>query len=198
MISTDLCEQVYITFLKAWWKAKGDTTYPGYTNWLPPKYAQTTNAHAWPQEAYDLAAFPDPHSHPTFLLYLYGDCSEYIATVAYRMPKEDQYSLLNAFFKPYYSLLPHYDEDSEECVPLAFLATSWRFDEFSGNGSYCNFQIGIDQADKHVQALQAGLPEKGLWFAGEHTAPLEEMGTATGAYLSGERVAKQIIDKYLL
>jgi hypothetical protein len=36
----------------------------------------------------------------------------------------------------------------------------------------------------------------GLWFAGEHTAPFLHMGTATGAYVAGEEVAKRICDIY--
>ena len=37
---------------------------------------------------------------------------------------------------------------------------------------------------------------KGLWFAGEHTAPFAAMGTTTGAYWSGERVARGIGHMY--
>jgi hypothetical protein len=129
-------------------------------------------------------------------LYLYGDCSKYIATLRHTRTKEEQYTLFDAFFRPYYSRLPHYNEAAVECKPVAFLATAWRFDEFSGYGSYCNFQVGIEKADEHVRALQTGLPELGIWFAGEHTAPLEEMGTATGAYLSGKRAGEHIVKRY--
>ncbi|KAF2186549.1 FAD/NAD(P)-binding domain-containing protein [Zopfia rhizophila CBS 207.26] len=197
-ISVGHLEKVYITFPKAWWKAAREDEYPGYTNWICPKYASDTNPDGWPQEAYDLAAFPEPHSHPTLLLYLYGDCSAHISNLVYTLPKDKQYPALDAFFKPYYSKLPRYDDVAEDCRPKAFLATAWRFDELSGNGSYCNFQVGIENADKHVEALQLGLPDRGIWFAGEHTAPLEEMGTVAGAYLSGERAARRILEQYSL
>lgn len=129
-------------------------------------------------------------------MYLYGDCSAYIANLVHTLPKDKQRLALDTFFRPYYSKLPNYDADSEECRPKAILATAWRFDELSGNGSYCNFQVGIDNADKHIEALQEGLPERGLWFAGEHAAPLEEMGTVAGAYISGERTAKRILEHF--
>jgi len=129
-------------------------------------------------------------------MYLYGDCSAYISGLVHKLPKEELHLALDAFFKPYYSKLPNYEAEAAECKPKAILATAWRFDEFSGYGSYCNFQIGIDNADKHVQALQTGLRDRGIWFAGEHVAPLEEMGTVAGAYLSGEQAAKSILQQF--
>lgn len=110
------------------------------------------------------------------------------------MPKDELRLALDAFFKPYYCKLPNYDEIN--CRPLEILATAWRFDELSGYGSYCNFQVGIDNADKHVEALQSGLPQRRIWFAGEHVAPLEEMGSVAGAYMSGERTAKLIVEHF--
>jgi monoamine oxidase len=195
-ISVGHLEKVYITFPTAWWKAGREDEYPGYTNWIRPKYAQETNPDGWPQEAYDLAAFSEPHSHPTLLMYLYGDCSAHISTLVHKLPKEEQYHALTTFFKPYYSKLPNYEADAEDCRPTAILASAWRFDEFSGYGSYCNFQVGIDNADKHVEALQLGLPDRRVWFAGEHVAPMEEMGTVAGAYLSGERAAERVMQQY--
>jgi hypothetical protein len=129
-------------------------------------------------------------------MYLYGDCSAHISNLVHTLPKDKLRLTLDAFFKPYYSKLPNYDEGSENCKPRAILATAWRFDEFSGNGSYCNFQVGIDNADKHVEALQSGLPQRCIWFAGEHVAPLEEMGTVAGAYISGERTARRILERF--
>ena len=48
-------------------------------------------------------------------------------------------------------------------------------------------------ADGDVEALRHGCPERRLWFAGEHAAPFDELGTATGAYLSGEGAAKSVV-----
>jgi len=69
-------------------------------------------------------------------------------------------------------------------------------DELSGYGSYSNFQVGITDADGDVQSMRHGVPERRLWFAGEHTAPFDECGTAAGAYLSGEGVAHRILETY--
>ena len=50
--------------------------------------------------------------------------------------------------------------------------------------------------DKDIEALRSGCPERGIWFAGEHTAPFVALGTVTGAWLSGEGVAKRVLDVY--
>jgi len=52
----------------------------------------------------------------------------------------------------------------------------------------------MTKADRDVEVLRQGFPEGRLWFAREHTASLEEMDTATGAYLLGERAARQVVE----
>ena len=50
-----------------------------------------------------------------------------------------------------------------------------------------------------VEALQSGGgfgEEKGIWFIGVHTASPAVMGTTTGAYISGERGAHRICEKW--
>lgn len=110
--------------------------------------------------------------------------------------EEEQYTLLNEFFNPYYSLLQHYSKDNPDCKPKAILSTEWQKDPLSGYGSYCNFQVGVKDADEDVKAMRHGVPERRLWFAGEHTAPFQELGTVAGAYLSGEAVALRILEMY--
>jgi len=44
--------------------------------------------------------------------------------------------------------------------------------------------------------MRKGVPEKGLWFAGEHTAPFVALGTVTGAWWAGEGVGKRIVRAY--
>lgn len=97
---------------------------------------------------------------------------------------------LQSFFEPYYSRLPGY---SEACAPVRFLATEWCNDEFAGNGSYSNFQVGMTDAAHDVEAIRHGMPEQHIYFAGEHTAPFDGLGTVAGAYTSGENIAKRII-----
>lgn len=111
---------------------------------------------------------------------------------------EEHYALLDDFFHPYYSLLPNFAADDENCKPKAILSTDWQDDELSGYGSYCNFQVGIKDADEDVKIIRHGVPDQRLWFAGEYTAPFEELGTAAGAYMSGEAVALRIVDQYLV
>lgn len=47
--------------------------------------------------------------------------------------------------------------------------------------------------DDCFRTLRRGLPERGIWFAGEHTAPFFALGTSTGAYWSGESAATRLI-----
>ena len=141
-------------------------------------------------------------------------------------PTSPKYQLLLAdFFQPYIARLPNYDPTSPDCKPSGILSTNWQNDELAGWGSYTNFQIskapsskkrnangvsleyGVADAeegegeeevrlDKDIEALRGGCPDRGLWFAGEHTAPFVALGTVTGAYWSGEAVGRRIAAAY--
>lgn len=52
------------------------------------------------------------------------------------------------------------------------------------------------ELDKDIEALRAGMPDRGVWLAGEHTAPFVALGTVTGAWWSGEAVARRIAAAY--
>lgn len=53
--------------------------------------------------------------------------------------------------------------------------------------------MGLEKGDEDVEVMRKGMPEQGVWLAGEHTGPFVALGTATGAYWSGEGVAKRIL-----
>lgn len=76
---------------------------------------------------------------------------------------------------PYISLLPNYEATNPQCVIEKILSTEWQKDELSGYGSYCNFQVGVRDASGDVDAMRRGVPERRLWFAGEHCAPFDEV-----------------------
>ena len=103
---------------------------------------------------------------------------------------------LTKLFRPYFSLLPHYEEGSEDCKPVSLLATNWVDDDLAGNGSYSTFRTGLKEGDKDIEIMREGLPDRSLWFAGEHTAPFVALGTVTGAYWSGEAVGNRIAEAY--
>lgn len=105
-------------------------------------------------------------------------------------------SCLLDYFKPYYSRLPNYSPENEKCQPINVFATDWLHDDLAGNGSYSNFQVGLTDGDGDVKAMREGVPDKGLWFAGEHTAAFAALGTSTGAYWSGEAVGRRIAQKF--
>jgi hypothetical protein len=173
--------------------ATSTTSYPGFTHYLSPNYALPTNPEKWDQQAMNLSALPSPSSHPTFLFYIYGPCSTHIASLA-SLPQPLRDEKLTAFLNPYISLLPNYSPSNPHCTPKAIFATAWAGDELAGYGSYANFQTGLEDGDKHVEAMRKGMPERGIWIAGEHTAPFVALGTATGAYWSGEKVALRILE----
>ena len=198
-ISLSQLEKVFITFPRVFWtKDPEANAFPCYTNWLTPEYATDTNPRGWPQEIWDLSTFREPNNHPTILFYVYGDCSRHIVSKIHGKSKAEKTCLVEEFFRPYYSRLPGYSPDDPDCKPKAILATEWLKDELSGFGSYCNFQVGIEEADKDVLAIREGCPDRRLWFCGEHAAPFEECGTVAGAYLSGESIGKKIAAVYEL
>ncbi|TID18388.1 FAD/NAD(P)-binding domain-containing protein [Venturia nashicola] len=172
--------------------------YPGFTNFLAPHYAKSTNPSSWQQEALNLAAMPQNSAHPTLLFYTAGQTSKHIASLltTHASSPFNLHAALWSFFHPYISLLPNYSALNPDCKPIDILATGWANDEFAGYGSYTNFPTGLERGDQDVLALREGVPERGVWFAGEHTAPFVALGTVTGAYWAGEGVGRRILDGY--
>jgi hypothetical protein len=173
--------------------------YPGFTHWTSPRYAQSTNPSHWNQEAVNLAALPSPTAHPTLLFYTFGPTSLHLASLLSQYPSPshpEAQKLLTEFFTPYFSRLPNYSASDPSHRPLEVLATVWANDELAGYGSYANFQTGLERGDQDIEVMRQGLPERGVWLAGEHTAPFVALGTVTGAYWAGEGVAKRIVKAY--
>jgi hypothetical protein len=201
-ISYGRLEKVYITFPRAFWHMHKDPTTNTtkstvFAQFLEPSYAPHPEHIEWNQECVSFAALPSPHAHPTLLFYTYGESgAEIINSISHLSPSSPEYrETLVRTLEPFYSRLPGYDGGSVDCVPTALLATQWQKDEYAGNGSYCNFQVGVAEADRDIEVLRDGDgigSTRGLWFAGEHTAPFVALGTTTGAFWSGERVAKLI------
>ncbi|KAH7026240.1 flavin-containing amine oxidoreductase [Microdochium trichocladiopsis] len=192
-------EKVYISFRSAFWTKSDDTqnTVKGFCQWLRPDYAPGTNPKRWNQETVELACLAPEASHPTLLFYIYGDQSRYLTSEVAKFSTEDKKAaFLYEWFRPYYSRLPQYSSESADCDPTGYFATNWLADDLAGNGSYSNFQVGLEHGDRDIEAMRKGCPERGLWLAGEHTAPFVALGTATGAYWSGESVGKRIADAY--
>ena len=205
-------QKVYISFPEAFWlrpESEADRVR-GFCQWLAPDYAPATNPHKWNQEMVELASpGTGAPSHPTLLFYTYGDQSRYLTGEVARIEaeagagsekaKEMTDAFLYEWFRPYYARLPGYSDadDDPGCRPCGCQATRWLRDELAGNGSYSNFQTGLEAGDADVEAMRAGAgPDRGLWLAGEHTAPFVALGTATGAYWSGEHVAERIARAY--
>lgn len=175
--------------------------YSSFVHWSYPAYAPKTNPHRWPQQALNLAALPAPCAQPTLLYFVFGDSAKHIAEIAASdgsssTDTSTAQERLVLFFRPYFSRLPNYSPSDPKCQPEGMLATSWSTDEYAGDGSYCNFQVGVEKADEHVETMRRGEPERGVWLAGEHTAPFVALGTVTGACWSGEGVVRRILEAH--
>ncbi|KAI0426268.1 hypothetical protein F5Y09DRAFT_334304 [Xylaria sp. FL1042] len=144
-------EKVFITFPSAFYISDAnEDTLPSYTNWLTLSY------------------------HPTLLFYLYGDRSWYIINSVYGKTREERHHFLREGFHPYYSRLPGFHAEEQACHPKAILAAEWLRDDLCGNGSYFNFQVGIEDTDKEVLALREGCAGRRLWFCKGHARRLWE------------------------
>lgn len=147
----------------------------------------------------NLAALPGSTAHPTLLFYTYGPTSQHVADLVTKHPDPaEQKQVLSDFFEPYYSKLPNFDSKSASHRPSAILATAWANDELAGYGSYANFQVGLERGDEDIEVMRHGVPERGIWLAGEHTAPFVALGTVTGAWWAGDGVAKRIVKAWKL
>lgn len=211
-------EKAYITFPKAFWQDESNTNSHaseepvmlngtrkdnslaevpfGFAQCLPPTYAPNNPAR-WGQEIVNLATLPGSCAQPTLLFYIFGEQSRAQSAALAKLDSEskrEQYLL--DFYKPYYSLLPNYAEADSSCQPSNIYATDWLKDDLAGNGSYSNFQTGLEEGDEDIIAMREGVPDRGLWFAGEHTSPFVALGTVTGAYWSGEFIGKKITAAY--
>lgn len=205
-VSYGRLEKVYIRFPRAFWHTSSTDSReaagtPIFTQFLEPSYTNHPEHMEWNQECFSLASLPSPHTQPALLFYTYGPCATHIVeTISHLTPSSPAYKeTLVEIFHPFYSRLPGYDPSSVDCQPSDILATAWQADPYAGNGSYCNFQVGSTHADQGIEALRSGSgvgAERGVWFAGEHTAPFVALGTTTGAYWSGERAAGSICERF--
>lgn len=181
-------------------------TFPTFVHFLHPTYAPS-NPSSWTLELNSLSSTTlfGKHAQPTLFFTTYGPCATYLTSqLTYLSPISPAYlTFLTDFFQPYYSLLPNYSTSNPDCIPTAALATNWQNDEFAGWGSYMNFQVREHfdaskdeeevRLEDDIRALRAGVPERGVWLAGEHTAPFVALGTLTGAYWSGEAVGMRVL-----
>ncbi|KAL3957307.1 hypothetical protein ACCO45_007885 [Purpureocillium lilacinum] len=210
-------EKVYVSFPVDFWSEKASgcqlsgnesqakmSPSPSFAHFLQPQYVPE-HQKSWTIEVVPLsspAQFGD-QAQATLLFYLYGPCATYVTSLIRELPptSSEYINKLVEFFRPYYSRLPNYKDDHPDCVPNAVLATNWQNDDLAGNGSYTNFKVSEDvqdgqgevRLDEDIRAMRLGIPERGIWFAGEHTAPFVALGTSTGAYWSGESAAVKIL-----
>lgn len=173
--------------------------FPIESLFLRPKYAVDTNPAKWRQEIISFSGMPEPFSQPVIMFFVYGQWGRHITGLVEGMAHDSKeyYRMLDENFRPYYSKLPNFDPASPTCKPLEFMSTNWQSDKFAGFGSYTNLPIGSGDCLQHFEVLREGIGEaRGIWFAGEHTSPAGGLGTVTGAYWSGEEVARRVARRH--
>jgi hypothetical protein len=162
----------------------------------------------------ELASLPG-NAQPTLLCYVFGDQSNFLSSELSKLTlEEEKKAFLISHFTPYYSKLPGFSVSDSECTPVTAYFTDWVRDDLAGNGSYSNFPIkkqqehnllgssqdpgekDVQALDKDIETIREGLPDRGVWFAGEHTSPFVASGTVTGAWWSGEGVARRLAAEY--
>ncbi|MCJ1384955.1 hypothetical protein MMC17_008073 [Xylographa soralifera] len=182
--------------------AKFRESFPIFAHFLAPLYSLQN----YERQNIELVSLSsptlEPYSQPSLLFYTYGSLGTQIISLISSLTTDspEYFSALNDFFLTYYSRLPNYDTTRSDCYPIGILASNWQSDKMAGWGSYTNFSLkdnddteGNESLEEEVLELRNGLPENGIWFAGEHVAPLVALGTVTGAYWSGQWVAKKIL-----
>jgi hypothetical protein len=214
-------EKVYITFPKAFWEplalsepetaqksTKCASAFQSFANFLHPTYSLEKNPKSWTVELNSLSSpqIFGSYAQPTLLFGIYGACATHITSLITPLSSDssEYFQVIDDFFRPYYVLLPNYSPSDPNCRPRAALVTNWQNDELAGYGSYMNFKTTEKpkegeanfRLDDDIRALRQGMPERGIWSAGEHTAPFVALGTSTGAYWSGESVGIRILRAY--
>ncbi|KID83272.1 Amine oxidase [Metarhizium guizhouense ARSEF 977] len=217
-------EKVFVSFPTAFWQEAKDSGGAAsstlvareeasrfiFWHFLSPSYHPLTkHLGSWTQEFVALSGLPGAHAHPTLVFYVAPPCSRHLMpSFAGLFPHSDAYNaILRSFTEPFYSRMPNYDAASPACRPTLFLGSQWQNDPFAGYGSYVSFQVGLERADEDLKILRSGGGrgatggnlmgnDRGVWFAGEHTAPLCGLGTTTGAWWSGERAARDVLEVY--
>ena len=207
-------DRVFIRFPEAFWdnqvlKKNGkcgppteniqNLGFPIESLFLRPEYALDTNPANWRQEIISLSGLPTPFSQPVIMFFVYGQWGGHVTGLVRGMNQDadDYYRILDQNFRPFYSKLPNFDPASPKCMPLEFMSTDWQSDKFAGFGSFANLPTGSGDSLQHFEALREGMGEdQGIWFAGEHTSPPGGLGTVTGAYWSGEEVAKRVARRW--
>ena len=133
------------------------------------------------------------------MFFVYGQWGRHVTGLVrdMRQDSDEYYRILDDNFRPYYSRLPNYRSGSDACKPSGYLSTDWQNDRLAGYGSFTNLPVGSGDNTRHFEDLREGMgQDRGIWFAGEHTSPPGGLGTVTGAYWSGEGVAKRVARRH--
>ncbi|KAJ5389252.1 amine oxidase [Penicillium cataractarum] len=207
-------DKVFVKFPSAFWDARVSAvnvshgyesegtqrpSFPIESLYLRPNYAADTNPAKWRVEIISLSGLPGRFSQPVVMFFIYGQWGRHITGLIRGLKRDssEYYRILDNHFRPYYSQLPHYDPISPDCKPSEYWSTDWQNDELAGYGSFSNLPVGSGDGAQYFEALREGMgQDRGIWFAGEHTSPPGGLGTVTGAYWSGEEVAKRVSHRY--
>lgn len=165
--------------------------------WITGEYPRDVDIYAFLPNSTDdslvelisLAKFP-VNKEPVLLLYSAAKQAQLIADMWAR----DGRAAVSEWIMGYIRRLPGYQE-TRACQIDDLFSTNWLADEFS-LGSYSYSPTGSMDTQAACDRISKGIPERKIFFAGEHAIPKEtpsEIGTSHGAYLSGEHAANCVL-----
>jgi len=192
-------EKLFIRFKTAWWlHPETETDKIGLEFYRFTSLRSSTAIQKGSLIFTSLARIHQPQ--PVFLIFVATSFAEYLVT----KPKDQLKQMLQEHYIPH---LPNFDASDPACVIQNLECTTWSQDELAGFGSYTYVPVGSDTGNENMKILSEKIldaGEGGVWFAGEHTADTEvidgeiytTMATVTGAYKTGERAAKKVLEAY--
>lgn len=196
-------EKMFIRFDRAWWlQPVPETEKIGLEFYRFPSLLSTKDA-GIPKGGLSFVSLARTHHpQPVFLIFLATSLAEYLVA----KPKDELQKMLQQHYIPH---LPNYDASDQACLIRDLECSTWSQEELSGFGSYTHIPAGSDTGNENMKILSekildVGEEGGGVWFAGEHTADTEvidgrnytTMATVTGAYKTGERAAKKVLETY--
>ncbi|KAK9459879.1 uncharacterized protein V1516DRAFT_626984 [Lipomyces oligophaga] len=179
-------EKVYMEFETVFWNRD-------YYEFLDPFFAGQYEGQG-PKSAVSLAHFPEKYCQNVLLWYLYGDEGQKVMAM-----DDDE---VQKYFQPYLEKIErdskydnNYDDGYASGVAGSehIVMTKWGQDPLAGFGSYTMFPVGLENGLDDLKVLAKGVPDRRIWFAGEHCARILELATVGGAYESGLRAGQDVL-----
>ncbi len=194
-------EKLFVAFNAPFWLSPLDpnidpsiSQYPksaGYYVFLPHlKEMQNSNDTEDDPDLFisfiSIAQFP-VNAQPVLLVYSADKLARYIADLYKNKGKDG----ICRWLQKYVSRLPGH-APTVDCAIKDVQLTHWTTDPFS-YGSYTYAPTGAEDSGRDIEILGKGLPERAIYFAGEHAGNSTNMGCVHGALLSADSAVRNLL-----